>query len=124
MKFEEKDLMDIARADISGQDLEKFLQTKYSSTNPKKILDLITELYENKAYTTIVNKLIKVKLLRIRSNLLKQIDKNLAGIGDGDNEPLKALDRLLKLVMSMSENKEQEETKRLIINFKNKTLEY
>lgn len=117
LKLSENDYLELATKDINGQDLLKELSKKYPNAHPKVLIESLSELFEDKNYQKLVANLIVIKLQKIRSQTLRQIDELMDAGSDID--VLKVLDKLLAIVLKFSKL-EDEDTQ----NKKHITIQY
>lgn len=117
-KLSENEYLEIATKDIEGADLMQYLAKKFPNTHPLKLVENIEALFNDKKYQKLVASLIAVKLQRIRSNVLKQIDSLMSDNSD-DLDVLKSLDKLLAIVLKFTklDDEEHADDNRLIIRY-------
>lgn len=109
------DRLELASLDVEGKDLLKFISDKYKNWHPEKCILFLDELFKDKEYNKLVASLITIKLQRIRSNLLKSLDKLMV---DGDVDIIKSLDKLLQVVIRFSNvDDESDASNRIIIEY-------
>ena len=109
------DLLEYATLDVDGKDLLKHISNKFKNWHPAKCIEFLDELFKDKDYNKLVAALITIKLQRIRSNLLKQLDTLMT---DGDVDIIKSLDRLLQVVIRFSKvDDEDDASNRIIIRY-------
>ena len=108
MKLTDNQLLDVATKDIEGYDLYSYILKLKPELHPSKAIDFLAELYKDKEYQKLIANLITIKLQRIRSQVLKQIDALLAAGEDID--VLKSLDKLLAIVLRFTKLEEEEDT--------------
>lgn len=109
------DLLEYATLDVDGKDLLKHISNKFKNWHPTKCIEFLDELFKDKDYNKLVAALITIKLQRIRSNLLKQLDTLMT---DGDVDIIKSLDKLLQVVIRFSKvDDEDDASNRIIIRY-------
>lgn len=113
LELSENEYLELATKDIDGVDLTLYVQNKHKNWHPTKVIEFLDELFKDKKYCKLIASMLTVKLQRIRSNLLKQVDNLMK---EGDTDILKSVDKLLQIVLKFSQLDEDEtSTNRLII---------
>lgn len=117
----ENDYLELATKDVDGTDLLTYIQNKHKNWHPTKCILFLDELFRDKKYCKLVASMLTVKFQRIRSNLLKSVDKLMQ---EGDTDILKSVDKLLAVVLKFSQLEDEEKTvNRLIIQLADGTQE-
>jgi len=115
-KLSENDYLEFATKDVNGEDLLQHVSKKYPTLHPLKQIDFLSELFNDKKYQKLVANLIVVKLQRIRSQVLKQIDELMSV--ESDIDVLKSLDKLLAIVLRFSKfDKDETKQNKIIIQY-------
>ena len=122
LKLTENQLLDIATKDIEGYDLYKYITKLKPELHPSKAVAFLNDLFQDKEYQKLVASMITIKLQRIRSQVLKQIDELMCN--DSDMDVLKSLDKLLAIVLRFTKlDDEEEKTDKIIIRYTDGTEE-
>lgn len=109
----ENEYLELASRDIEGKDILKYIQEKHKDWHPIKCIEFCDNLFKDKKYNKLVAAMLAVKFQKIRSNLLKQVDRLME---DGDTDILKSLDKLLQIIVKFSQLEDEEKSdNRLII---------
>lgn len=115
----ENEYLELASRDIEGKDIFKYIQEKHKDWHPIKCIEFCDNLFKDKKYNKLVAAMLAVKFQKIRSNLLKQVDRLME---DGDTDILKSLDKLLQIVVRFSQLEDEEKAdNRLIIRLSDDT---
>lgn len=113
MGLTENEYLELASRDIEGKDILQYVSNKHRDWHPIKCIEFCEELFKDKKYNKLVASLLAVKFQKIRSNLLKQVDRLME---DGDTDILKSLDKLLQIVVKFSQLEDDETSdNRLVI---------
>lgn len=113
MGLTENEYLELASRDIEGKDILQYISNKHKDWHPIKCIEFCEELFKDKKYNKLVASLLAVKFQKIRSNLLKQVDRLME---DGDTDILKSLDKLLQIVVKFSQLEDDETSdNRLVI---------
>lgn len=99
--------LELATKDIEGYDLLEYISNKYPQLHPDSAIEFLANLYKDKKYQKLIANLIVIKLQRIRSQTLKQINELMSEGADVDF--LKSLDKLLAIVLRFTKLDEEEE---------------
>ena len=117
----ENDYLELATKDVDGVDLLTYIQNKNKNWHPTKCILFLDELFRDKKYCKLVASMLTVKFQRIRSNLLKSVDKLMQ---EGDTDILKSVDKLLAVVLKFSQlDDDEKQVNRLIIQLPDGTQE-
>lgn len=119
MGLTENEYLELASRDIEGKDILQYISNKHKDWHPIKCIEFCEELFKDKKYNKLVASLLAVKFQKIRSNLLKQVDRLME---DGDTDILKSLDKLLQIVVKFSQLEDDETSdNRLVIRLSDGT---
>lgn len=119
MELTENEYLELASKDIEGKNILEYIAIKHKDWHPIKCIEFCEELFKDKKYNKLVAALLAVKFQKIRSNLLKQVDRLME---DGDTDILKSLDKLMQIVVKFSQLEDEETSdNRLIIRLSDGT---